>query len=299
MKGLRHGTYGNKIVTQKACLLDLFPGASSAYSLRLLTQSYNGPCIKVRRESDSAEQDIGFDGNNISQNELAQFCKLSNGRVVTWYDQSGNGRNATTSASTSTLTYVWDGSTPQGLYYDNEIINSGWNLNRMFFDHTLNTSELNAYKFAAPSTTWSFSMVGCVLNNSGNNNNVVATDGGGFNSSGIYIQNNTIVFNTAGAVSSIGIDSVINRKNYVMACQYNSNNTARWMINESESALTSITNYSTGARSNFILGSYYGGATRNNSISLNGFISELITYNNAINIKDVHSKQFYDFKINQ
>ena len=48
-------------------LLDLYPGASAAYSLRQLRTAYEGPAIKVRRSSDDELQDIGFiDGNEIT-----------------------------------------------------------------------------------------------------------------------------------------------------------------------------------------------------------------------------------------
>ena len=80
----------------------VFAGASAAYSLRIPEGSpYNGPLIRVRRTSDNAEQDINAgpaDGNGnrwIDQAALLAFCGASDGRVATWYDRSGNGRNAT------------------------------------------------------------------------------------------------------------------------------------------------------------------------------------------------------------
>jgi hypothetical protein len=43
-------------------LLDLYPDAVVAYSsARRLRSAYSGPLIRVRRSSDSTEQDIGFD----------------------------------------------------------------------------------------------------------------------------------------------------------------------------------------------------------------------------------------------
>jgi hypothetical protein len=79
-------------------LLDLYPGASVAYSLRLVNSAYTGSSIRVRRSSDNAEQNIGF--NTLSQldtSALTSFCGTGDGFVVTWYDQSGNGNNATQS----------------------------------------------------------------------------------------------------------------------------------------------------------------------------------------------------------
>jgi hypothetical protein len=77
-------------------LLDLYPSAAAAYSVRLLRTAYSGNAIRVRRSSDNAEQNIGFDGSgNLDTTALTSFCSGTNGFVTTWYDQSGNARNAT------------------------------------------------------------------------------------------------------------------------------------------------------------------------------------------------------------
>jgi len=76
-------------------LLDTYTGASAAYSLRLLSTSYTGDAIEVRRASDNATQDIGFVNNELDVTSLESFCSGTNGFVTTWYDQSGNGRDAT------------------------------------------------------------------------------------------------------------------------------------------------------------------------------------------------------------
>lgn len=82
-------------------LLDDYPGAAAAYSLRLLDADYSGSAINVRRASDNAVQDIGFDANgDLDTSALATFCAGTNGFIVRWYDQSGNGydvEQATTS----------------------------------------------------------------------------------------------------------------------------------------------------------------------------------------------------------
>jgi hypothetical protein len=75
-------------------LLDLYPSAAAAYSLRKLRTAYTGSAIKVRRASDNTEQDIGFVNNELDTSALTTFCSGTNGFVTTWYDQSGNNINA-------------------------------------------------------------------------------------------------------------------------------------------------------------------------------------------------------------
>jgi hypothetical protein len=92
-------------------LLDTYPGAAAAYSVRLLKSDYTGNAIRVRRSSDNAEQNIGFDGSgNLDTTALTSFCSGTNGFVTTWYDQSGNANNATQSTAANQPQIVSAGS---------------------------------------------------------------------------------------------------------------------------------------------------------------------------------------------
>lgn len=64
-----------------------------AYSLRKLSSNYNGNCIRVRRDLDNAELDIGFLENSIDSTSLLSFVGKGNGFVTMWYDQSLNNKN--------------------------------------------------------------------------------------------------------------------------------------------------------------------------------------------------------------
>jgi hypothetical protein len=76
--------------------LDSVGSSVAAYSLRKLRNAYTGYAINVRRSSDNTTQDIGFDlGGNLDVNALVDFVGTGSGYVATWYDQSGNARNAT------------------------------------------------------------------------------------------------------------------------------------------------------------------------------------------------------------
>ena len=75
-------------------LLDTYPNAAAAYSVRKLRAAYTGSAIRVRRSSDNTEQDIGFTAlGNLDESALTTFCSGTNGFITTWYDQSGNSEN--------------------------------------------------------------------------------------------------------------------------------------------------------------------------------------------------------------
>jgi hypothetical protein len=92
-------------------LLDLYPNATAAYSVRKLRTLYTGSAIRVRRSSDNTEQDIGFTAlGALDTSALTSFCGSGNGFVTTWYDQSGNARNATQSTAANQPQIVSSGS---------------------------------------------------------------------------------------------------------------------------------------------------------------------------------------------
>lgn len=92
-------------------LLDLYPNATRAYSLRKIRNLYSGSAIRVRRASDNAEQNIGFDINgNLDTAALTTFCSGTNGFVTIWYDQSGGSFDATQTTAINQPQIVSSGS---------------------------------------------------------------------------------------------------------------------------------------------------------------------------------------------
>lgn len=69
------GVFSFKNDADNLGVLDLVPEqAAAAYSIRKLSKDYNGPAIRVRRSSDNAEQDIGFDGSgNLDIDAITNF----------------------------------------------------------------------------------------------------------------------------------------------------------------------------------------------------------------------------------
>jgi hypothetical protein len=95
---LRAGSFGGRfrasVTPVVPLLLDDYPNAAAAYSLRKLRTAYTGSAIRIRRSSDNTETDIGFVANGLDTTTLTTFCGAGNGFVTTWYDQSGNANDA-------------------------------------------------------------------------------------------------------------------------------------------------------------------------------------------------------------
>jgi hypothetical protein len=115
MFGVRLGVVvGNTSISGGSpLLLDLYPSAAAAYSVRKLRTAYSGSAIRVRR-TDLTEQNIGFDATgNLDTTALLSFVgtgALDNGFVTTWYDQSGNGLNQTQTTALNQPKIVSSGS---------------------------------------------------------------------------------------------------------------------------------------------------------------------------------------------
>jgi hypothetical protein len=91
---------------------------AAAYSLRKVRSTYTGPAVRIRRESDDVEVNVSFDTNDevstsspientteqggesgsTTATTLGEFISGTNAAVHTWYDQSGNSKNATQEA---------------------------------------------------------------------------------------------------------------------------------------------------------------------------------------------------------
>jgi hypothetical protein len=73
-------------------VLDTYSGAVAAYSLRQLRSGVTS-VVRVRRSSDNTESD--FTATEVSDGTLVSWVgAANNGFVQTWYDQSGNNKNA-------------------------------------------------------------------------------------------------------------------------------------------------------------------------------------------------------------
>ena len=78
-------------------LLDLYPNAAAAYSVRRLSSTYEGSAMEVRIDTVGQPlYDIGFDENgDLDTADLISKAAGNDAFVRTWYDQSGNGNDVT------------------------------------------------------------------------------------------------------------------------------------------------------------------------------------------------------------
>ena len=88
--------------------LDIAGSSAAAYSLRNLSANYSGNVVRVRRSSDSTEQD--FTAPQVTNGALTTFCGAGNGFVRTWYDQSGNNAHLINATSAEQPLIVSSGS---------------------------------------------------------------------------------------------------------------------------------------------------------------------------------------------
>jgi hypothetical protein len=86
-------------------LLDNYPNAAAAYSLRKLDKDYTGSAIRVRRSNDNSEQNIGFTSSgDLDTASLKTFVGANSGFVTTFYNQADSAgvfgtKNATNSTA--------------------------------------------------------------------------------------------------------------------------------------------------------------------------------------------------------
>jgi hypothetical protein len=151
-----NGILASSIQNAVSPLLDTYTGAAAAYSVRLLRTAYAGSAIRVRRSSDNTEQDIGFSGGNLDTSALTTFVGANDGFVTTWYDQSGNARNATQATAVNQ---------PQ-------IVSSGTLVTfngKPYIKYLDNADSLRTSNFAAAGNNRSYFAVAKMITNSANN----------------------------------------------------------------------------------------------------------------------------------
>ena len=106
-----------------------YQGLAAAYSVRKVVSGYTGSAMMV--QSASVSQSIGFDADgNLDTASLASFAGSGDAFVKIWYDQSGNGRDATQTTAVEQPQIVNSGSvivqgTKSALKFDTDSFDLG------------------------------------------------------------------------------------------------------------------------------------------------------------------------------
>lgn len=101
--------------------LDVVTGAVMAFSLYKLYSAAT-KCVRVRRSSDNAEADIGFNGNYIDIVALNTHLGASDGFVTKWYNQYAGGNDA---VQTTSLNQPAISKTTGELFFNNPVYSDG------------------------------------------------------------------------------------------------------------------------------------------------------------------------------
>lgn len=116
-----------------------------AFSVRKLRSGYTGSCIRLRRDNDNGETDIGFDGSGyIDESAITSFVGGNSGFVVIWYDQSGATNNAIQPTSSRQPIIVSSGSIIKNGSTDLPVIkfvNTAVNPNMLYSNTTLDMAN--------------------------------------------------------------------------------------------------------------------------------------------------------------
>ena len=85
--------------------LNIYPGAEVAYSLDKLDKTYGGSAVRVRRESDNQEQDIGFVNNLFDSASLEAFVTEEYDLYTSDFSSSGGLNGLGQSGTTITINH--------------------------------------------------------------------------------------------------------------------------------------------------------------------------------------------------
>lgn len=248
-------------------LLDQYPNAAAAYSLRNLNSAYTGPLIRVRRATDSIELDIygKYDGTLDTQS-LTSFGASTNCFVRTWYDQANSARNVVQTTNANQPTIVSNG-----------IISSVSNKPSILFDGTNDVMFGPNVSLMATVSTYTMFFIANVnqittnLNIGYDNATIVGETGGGFGSALRNNPNRFFAYNFDTGQDSVSINISLNQTLLFYQAHYGNNLYAS--INNTADVFTPSNNT---WDLNYPL--KFGQAV-NSAPYYNGYLHEMIIYN--------------------
>lgn len=179
-------------------LLDDYPGAEAAYSVRLIDKDYSGSCMRVRNVSTNDTADIGFDANgDLDEGAIETLCGSANGAVEIWYDQSGGGHHQV-QETTTLQPFIYLGSAGAVLKENGKpviVFTDGGQLQNV--SHSTVTVNLMAtFGSASPTPGTTFAVVGPGGDYSTYSNFIIGTTSGGGAYYGFCTSSGTGILNS-------------------------------------------------------------------------------------------------------
>jgi hypothetical protein len=231
---------------------NLSSGAKSSargiYTLFLANSSYTGAVVNIRRSSDNITQDFYADilgnlgtGTNATGTSYSTWIGTSTGYVTTWYDQSGNGFNATQTTNAFQPILTWN--TTHGAWcVDSQNSSTQFlNLPGTSVIPTGSGSFTIALKHGTVNNTASGSFIG---NNytASYTNNILYLDGGSYkqqcasndyNYNSSYASGNTVVLKWDGSTKTGYVNDIVNGSNLSGNGTQGTNTSAQYLFNSS------------------------------------------------------------------
>ena len=251
---------GNSMPAPVPLLLDIYPGATIAFSLRRLTYNYTGPCIRLRRWSDDAEMNFNFVNDVVDTASIMSFVGSSSASVVYWWNQMG-GFNLTSISNVSQPVLVNSGvmNTRNG----HPAMSFNGITQSLYATDFIAQSEYSNFATMSPNSTVLFSIPVSRAGWTVDANQTIRQDNSNFESV-IYLQSGSLVVPSVGGIDSEGSVYVLNTYavNYYYIKNSVNSTTSTYAIAEPLSASDTL----------FAIGSQAG------SYNWNGFFMEYIEY---------------------
>jgi len=151
----------------------------AAWSMRRMCSTATN-ALRLRRSSDNTEQDIGFSGSTVGSgldtSAISSFVGSNSAYVVTWYDQTGNGKHLTQATASKQPRLVNAGTLQSAVSWDGTddymSVSSLTNTNPQCAFYTKQKLTANADKVAIETSTNYNSNAGALL--------YYANSGGGY-----------------------------------------------------------------------------------------------------------------------
>jgi hypothetical protein len=269
-------------------LLDEYPNARIAFSLRKLSKNYSGNCIRIRRDSTGqAETDIGFDASGIiDTNAIKNFIRNNSAFVTIWYDQTGNSGNHINTVATEQPRIALNGiieknNNEVAILFDgsNDVLR--FSANTTIFQNVPNGSIYSVYRYVNNPTTGKIIYFASINTNTGNTRFAL---GGGFTSNRHSIISRRLDSDASSVLSGSTATNTINQILITAQCDWGNGDGFIYLNTSSEATNTSFTTNGNTSNTNST-NSCIGGIKTDllNVNNINAHIFEIIIYNNITN----------------